>query len=118
MLFRKVGAEKEEGRLKEDSLSETLRVLEETAVGLGESTVQKKMFQNEMIHKHNKSHKRWGLCLKHSDQNVDRKHVTLLFSGTGTRGGRFGPDQSVANRLHHVNSKVNCASLELESHVA
>lgn len=35
MLFRKVGAEKEEGRLKEDSLSETLRVLE-TATGLGE----------------------------------------------------------------------------------
>lgn len=33
MLFRKVGAAKEEGRLKEDSLSETLRVLEETAAG-------------------------------------------------------------------------------------
>lgn len=40
MLFRKVGAEKEEGRLKEDSLSETLRVLEETAAGLGEPNIK------------------------------------------------------------------------------
>lgn len=31
--------EKDGGRLKEDSLSETLRVLEEPAAGLGESTV-------------------------------------------------------------------------------
>lgn len=40
MLFRKVGAEKEEGRLKEDSLSETLRVLE-TATGLGRENAHK-----------------------------------------------------------------------------
>lgn len=39
MLFRKVGAEKEEGRLKEDSLSETLRVLK-TATGLGEPNMK------------------------------------------------------------------------------
>lgn len=98
--------------MKEDSLSETLRVLEETAVGLGKSTVQKKMVQNEMIHKHNKHHtNEWGFCLEHSEQNVDRKHVMLLFSGAATGGGRFRPDQSVANRLYHVKSKVNCISL-------
>lgn len=39
MLFRKVGAEKEEGRPKEDSLSETLRVLE-TTTGLGEPNMK------------------------------------------------------------------------------
>lgn len=33
MLFRKVGAEKEEGRPKEDSLSETLRALKVAGLG-------------------------------------------------------------------------------------
>lgn len=52
MLFRKVGAEKEEGRLKEDSLSETLRVLE-TATGLGEPNMKCPQTKNKHYTKEN-----------------------------------------------------------------
>lgn len=52
-------------------------------------------------------HKRWGFCSEHSDQNGDRKHVTLLFNSHGAGGGRFRTDQSAANRLYCVKWKVN-----------
>lgn len=96
MLFRKVGAAKEEGRLKEDSLSETLRVLEETATGLGKSKTQN-------AHKFLKTNPHTQ-CTKNellvraqintgelmSDQNSDRKCVTQLFEDNGTGGGGSG----------------------------
>lgn len=50
MLFRKVGAEKEEGRLKVDSLSETLRVLE-TAAGLGAKPKHEMPTNTNTLHK-------------------------------------------------------------------
>lgn len=61
MLFRKVGAEKEEGRPKVDSLSETLRVLE-TARGLGEpkrqvsANTQRKQTSNKKNERHAEEH--------------------------------------------------------------
>lgn len=73
MLFRKVGAEKEEGRLKEDSLSETLRVLGETAAGLGIQQFKKKRYlKSKMIHKHNNLYTKDGASV----QSTEIKMVT------------------------------------------
>lgn len=91
MLFRKVGAAKEEGRPKEDSLSETLRVLEETAAGgLGQPvpTNKKKKIQAHITQKKEllvRAQKNTEELM--SDQNSDRKHVMLLFKEKGTGGG-------------------------------
>lgn len=100
MLFRKVGAEKEEGRLKEDSLSETLRVLEETAAGLGEPNIKcpqiKKKTKKNKKHNTNITQKKELLVRAQnnteelmSDQNSDRKRVVLLFKDNGTGGGQI-----------------------------
>lgn len=97
MLFRKVGAEKEEGRLKEDSLSETLRVLEETAAGLGEPNIKCPQIKNKnKKHNTNITQKKELLVRAQnnteelmSDQNSDRKRVVLLFKDNGTGGGQI-----------------------------
>lgn len=97
MLFRKVGAEKEEGRLKEDSLSETLRVLEETATGLGEPNIKCPQIKIKKIkHNTNITQKKELLVRAQknteelmSDQNSDRKRVMLLFKDNGTGGGQI-----------------------------
>lgn len=65
MLFRKVGAEKEEGRLKEDSLSETLRVLEETAAGLGEPNIKCPQIKNKTKNITQTLHKRRSYWSEH-----------------------------------------------------
>lgn len=85
MLFRKVGAEKEEGRPKEDSLSETLRVLE-TTTGLGEPNMKcpkskiktnKHVTQKKelLVRAQKNTEEHMG------DENSDRKLVMLLFKG-------------------------------------
>lgn len=90
MLFRKVGAEKEEGRLKEDSLSETLRVLE-TATGLGEPNMKCPQIKNKHITQKKELLVRAQKNMEEliGDQNSDRKLALLLFKDSGAGGGEI-----------------------------
>lgn len=91
-----MGAVKEEGRLKveeEDSLSETLRVLE-TATGLGGPNmkcpqIKKNITQNKELSVQaqkwiREKKKTSGELMR--DQNSDRKLVMLLFEDSGAEG--------------------------------
>lgn len=87
-----MGAVKEEGRLKEeeDSLSETLRVLE-TATGLGGPNmkcpqIKKNITQNKELSVQAQKWKKKTSGELMRDQNSDRKLVMLLFEDSGAEG--------------------------------
>lgn len=113
MLFRKVGAEKEEGRAKEDSLSETLRALKVAGLGRAKHRMptgyfcfvsikykrRKSMAQKERelrvtIHGKIKQHKRKSRAVR----NSDRKRVMLLSEEEVVVVVGLRRDQSAPNR--------------------